>query len=65
MTRGLTYFRHLKDSLRYLDYYLYLLENGYTLKDEKLLRQLDIEKLKSMDLDIRDRMTLEKVLEYV
>ena len=61
--RGLPYFRHLNDSLRYLDYYLYLLENGYTLKDEGLLKYLDFEKLKSMDLDMQDRVTLSKILE--
>ena len=65
MSRGLPYFRHYADSLRYLDYYLYLLENGFTLKDEKLLKSLDLEKLKNMDLDTRDRMTLDKILEYL
>lgn len=65
MSRGLPYFRHFKDSLRYLDYYLYLLENGYTLKDEELLQCLDFEKLKSMELDIQDSMTLSKILELI
>ena len=64
VSRGLPYFRHFKDSLRYLDYYLYLLENSYTLQDEKLLKYFDLENLKSMDLDIRDSMTLEKILKY-
>lgn len=62
MAKGLPYFRHLCDSLRYLDYYLYLLENGFILRDEKLLQYFDLEKLKSMDLDIRDSTTLEKIL---
>ena len=64
IAKGLPYFRHFCDSLRYLDYYLYLLENGFTLRDEKLLEYLDLEKLKSQELDIQDRMTLEKILEY-
>ena len=62
MAKGLPYFRHLCDSLRYLDYYLYLLENGFILRDEKLLQYFDLENLKSMDLDIRDSTTLEKIL---
>ena len=64
MAKGLPYFRYLCDSLRYLDYYLYLLENGLTLRDEKLLEYLDLENLRSQELDIQDRMTLEKILEY-
>lgn len=65
MSRGLPYFRYFKDSLRYLDYYLYLLENGHTLKDEKLLSQLDLEKLQSADLEKHDKMILSKILDYL
>lgn len=64
MSQGLPYFRYFRDSLRYLDYYLYLLENGYTLNDEELLKRLDLEKLKSMELDMHDRIILSKILEY-
>lgn len=43
ISKGMPYFRHLKDTLRYLDYYHYLLENGYTLKDEELLKKLNLD----------------------
>ena len=44
MSKGMPYFRHFKDVLRYQDYYYYLLENGYTLKDDELLKKLDLGK---------------------
>lgn len=65
MTKGCPYFRHFGDSLRYLDYYLFLLENGHTLKDEKLLKSLDLERLKDMDLNEQDKVTLNRILEYI
>lgn len=65
VSQGLPYFRHFSDSLRYLDYYLYLLENGYTLKDEKLIQWLGVERLKNMDLDVQDNMTFSKILDYL
>lgn len=65
MAKGLPYFRHYRDSLRYLDYYLYLLENGYTLKDEELLRSLDLEKLKDKEINTQDEATLTRILEFV
>ena len=65
MAKGLPYFRHYRESLRYLDYCLYLLENGYTLKDEDLLRSLDLDKLKHEEINMEDKATLTKILELI
>ena len=49
LKKGEPYFRYYMGTKRYLDYYLYLLENGYTLKDKDLQQDLRIEKLADDD----------------
>ena len=49
LKKGEPYFRYYMGAKRYLDYYLYLLENGYTLKDKDLLQYLSPEKLADDD----------------
>ena len=66
LIKGKPYFRHYDSPKRYLDYYLYLLENGYTLKDEDLLRSLDTEKLANDDkITNEDWSVFIKILGYL
>ena len=49
LIKGEPYFHYYTGTKRYLDYYLFLLEKGYVLKDRNLLSYLDIEKLADDD----------------
>lgn len=49
LIKGEPYFHYYTGTKRYIDYYLFLLENGYVLKDRNLLSYLDIEKLADDD----------------
>ncbi len=66
LKKGEPYFRYYCGAKRYLDYYLYLLENGYTLKDEELLQYLSTERLADDDnITDEDWEVFLKILKYL
>lgn len=60
MQKGRPYFRFYVGIYRYLDYCLYLLENGYTLKDEDIIKYLGTETLAN-----DEKLTDEDLLVYI
>ena len=66
LIKGEPYFRYYTGRYRYLDYYLYLLENGYTLMDKDLLQDLSIERLADEDdITVEDWEVFLKMLRYI
>lgn len=66
LSNGELYFDYYNGRLRYLDYYLYLLENGFTLTNKRIKQFLGVEGIAD-DNDIidDDLFTLKKLIIYL
>jgi len=66
LIKGEPYFRYYTGRKRYLDFYLYLLENGYVLKDHDILSYLNVERLADDDkITDEDWVVYLQILKYL